>query len=310
MGEAPWNGIYRIGNVNKNVNSSSFVQTRLRPELPDFAQPCQLRPNQAESQLPRISGGWRFWPGFLDGVMAAMDLLRVEQLQREFTDKFVIVEGNRPELARFQGITGRVRTVNMSGQALVEFEAYNNIGWYDISPAFLKVIDAPLPPKTPPKAEAPAAKDAAAKPAAPKPAAGPKPSGASAADILAAARAGKAAAPAAPASEKKPTTAEILAAARRPSGAEATAAPKAETKKPSTADILAAARGKAAAPAAPVAKPAPPKPAPEPEPEPVAAAPEPEPTPEPAPVAKAAPAGAVPKDTPGILAYCRKTDGK
>lgn len=239
-----------------------------------------------------------------------MDLLRVEQLQREFTDKYVVVHGNRPELARFQGITGRVKTVNMSGQALVEFDAYNNIGWYDISPVFLKVIDAPLPPKETPKAEP---KAAAPKPAAAKPAAAPKPTGGSTADILAAARGGKPATPAAPAGEKKPSTADILAAARRPSAPEAKAAPEAarpaaEPKKQTTAEILAAARGKAApAAAVPAAKAAP-------KPEPVAAAPEPEPKPAPvveaAPAAKSSAKGSLPKDIPGMLAYCRQTDGK
>jgi len=36
---------------------------------------------------------------------------------------------------------GLVRTVNMSGRALVEFDAYDNIGWYDIEVDYLKVVD-------------------------------------------------------------------------------------------------------------------------------------------------------------------------
>jgi len=36
----------------------------------------------------------------------------------------------------FAALTGSVKTVNMSGRALVEFDGYNNIGWFDIDPAF------------------------------------------------------------------------------------------------------------------------------------------------------------------------------
>ena len=57
---------------------------------------------------------------------------RVEELKREYTDKYVVVDASRPELARFRGLTGMIKTVNMSGRALVEFDGYNNIGWYDI----------------------------------------------------------------------------------------------------------------------------------------------------------------------------------
>ena len=44
------------------------------------------------------------------------------QLQREYTDKFVVADASRPELTRFRGLTGVVKTVNMSGRALVEFD--------------------------------------------------------------------------------------------------------------------------------------------------------------------------------------------
>ena len=93
-------------------------------------------------------------------------------LQKQWTDKYVVVDLNRPELKRFSGQTGTVKTVNFSGRALVQFDGHNNIGWYDIDPAFLKVVDAPLPkPEKAEKAEkkaAPAAEMAAApaKPAA------------------------------------------------------------------------------------------------------------------------------------------------
>ena len=69
----------------------------------------------------------------------------IEKLKGDYTDRFVIVDEQRPELRRFKGMTGTVRTVNMNGHALVEFDEYNNIGWYDINLDFLKVVDKPLP---------------------------------------------------------------------------------------------------------------------------------------------------------------------
>src|SRR5205809_1765463 len=113
----------------------------------------------------------------------------IEKLKKQYTDKYVVVDDARPELQRFRGLTGAVKTVNMSGKALVEFDGYNNIGWYDIDPAFLRVVPAPAPKPAEstkdkaaaPKAESPKAPAAGAKPigekktpaaAAPKPAAG------------------------------------------------------------------------------------------------------------------------------------------
>ncbi|HXT57252.1 MAG TPA: hypothetical protein VN699_01405, partial [Pirellulales bacterium] len=149
---------------------------------------------------------------------------QIEKLKREYTDKYVVVDAGRPDLARFRGITGRVKTINMSGRALVEFDAYNNIGWYDIALDFLKVVDQP-PPKPAESHEKPAKKEA--------PAAG-----------------AKAAAPkvAAPAGEKKLSPIEM---ARAQGAAKKTG----EGPKKSTADILAAARGKGAAPVAKAAQP-------------------------------------------------------
>ncbi len=139
----------------------------------------------------------------------------------------------------------------MSGRALVEFADYHlNIGWYDIDPSYLKLIDAPLPPK--PK-EAPAKEPAAKKPpgevasAAGKPAAAPKPAGKpaagkpSTADILAALRGGAVA--------KTQATGEPASAGggatTKPAAPKPAAAPsaKVDRAKMSVADMLAAARG-------------------------------------------------------------------
>jgi hypothetical protein len=155
----------------------------------------------------------------------------IENLKNTYTDKNVLVDADRPELGRFQGLTGTVRTVNMSGRALVEFDGHKNIGWFDIDVDFLKLVDKPAPAETP--AASPAAKkpDATAKPdAAPT-----DPSKMNVADMLAAAR-GESAAPTAAeepaAEEEKPTTVA------------------ADPASMSVADMLAAARGESAAPTA------------------------------------------------------------
>lgn len=255
----------------------------------------------------------------------------IEKLRREYTDRCVVVDDQRPELRRFRGMTGIVKTVNMSGRALVQFDGNNNIGWYDIEPDFLRIVEAPAPKKAEAKAAKPAvprtqvasaatAKAAAAKPTVAKPAAGKKPAGAagmSVADILAAVRGGASAkvseTPAKPVETKpggkpeakKMSTAEILAAARSKkaggsAGVPVQAAPspsavKSPTKPApgtmSTAEILAAARAGRAGGASAVATPAPV---------------------ESPPVAKAEPAKEPdPKklSTAEILAMCRKSDG-
>lgn len=95
-----------------------------------------------------------------------MSIERAEKLKELLTDKFVVVDAGVPELKRFQNWTGKVRTVNMNCRALVEFDGPVDIGWYDIDPDYLKVVDGPIK-----KAPAPAAKAAPAesKPAATAP---------------------------------------------------------------------------------------------------------------------------------------------
>ena len=195
----------------------------------------------------------------------------IEKLRGEYTDKYVTVDDQRPELRRFGGLTGVVKTVNMNGRALVQFDGRNNVGWYDIDVNFLKVIDEPLAepedkaarPRTTPKAPSALEKARRKKSAsAVEPGAKKK----STTDILAAARGKKAAdaptaksdataAPPVQAKGGKMSTADILAAARAkkatdaPIGkSDAIVAPPAKSKggKMSTADILAAARAKKA----------------------------------------------------------------
>jgi hypothetical protein len=53
-----------------------------------------------------------------------------EALKREWTDQYVEVNADRPELKRFAGIVGRVVTVNHNNKAVIDFQ---DGGWYDIS---------------------------------------------------------------------------------------------------------------------------------------------------------------------------------
>lgn len=185
----------------------------------------------------------------------------IEKLKQEYTDKYVIVDGSRPELRRFGGLTGTVRTVNMSGRALVEFDAYNNIGWYDIDVDFLKVIDQPLAkPEAKPAAKAAAKASPKAAPTAKKDAPAAKSAaGMSMEEMLAAARANKgggAAAAPAKTDPKGMSVADVMAAARTDKGGGGAAAPAPAKKDPkamSVEEMLAAARGETSGGGAPAA---------------------------------------------------------
>ena len=53
-----------------------------------------------------------------------------EQLKKEWTDQYVLVKPERPELKRFEGVVGRVVTVNWNRKAIIDFQ---DGGWYDIT---------------------------------------------------------------------------------------------------------------------------------------------------------------------------------
>ncbi|MFO1006003.1 MAG: hypothetical protein U0929_08590 [Planctomycetaceae bacterium] len=232
-----------------------------------------------------------------------MSIAQAERLKAELTDKYVIVAEGVPELRRFVGLTGTVKTVNMSCRALVQFNGPVDISWYDIDPSFLKVVDAPLPKKAEVKAEA---APAAAKPAVAKPAAGGK----SPLDAIRAAGAAKpAAAPAAGGAKPSPLDMIRKQAAAKSEGAAPAAAPAAASgaalsplekiRQQAAAKAAGSAPAAAAAPEAQAAAP-------------VAPAPSPEPVPAPEAKAPAAPAPAAagrPKTTAEVLAAIRKQAG-
>lgn len=53
-----------------------------------------------------------------------------DALTRAWTDQYVLVNPDRPELKRFAGIVGRVVTVNHNNKAVIDFQ---DGGWYDIT---------------------------------------------------------------------------------------------------------------------------------------------------------------------------------
>jgi hypothetical protein len=63
-----------------------------------------------------------------------------DSLKREWTDQYVQVNPEQPELRRFAGIVGRVVTVNCNNKALVDFQ---DGGWYDVSASeqYLRKLD-------------------------------------------------------------------------------------------------------------------------------------------------------------------------
>ncbi|MBI3838055.1 MAG: hypothetical protein HY288_08995 [Planctomycetia bacterium] len=237
---------------------------------------------------------------------------QIEKLKQDLTDKYVIVDANMPELMRFDGHVGQVKTVNMNGRALVQFEAWNNIGWYDIDVDCLKIVPKPAVRVEEKKHEA--KREAAPKPAAkPSPAVGEKKlsplemarmQGAAKSSVASPKPAGDRTAGAAGAAKK--STADILAAARAAKaataadGVEKPAAPKAKL---STADILATARAKKAADATVAAAAVEARPAVS------AAAPTAVANSKPTAAKPVLPAGQRPS-VPEILAWCRQHDAK
>ena len=255
----------------------------------------------------------------------------IEKLQQEYTDKFVVVDDQLPELQRFVGMTGIVRTVNMNGRALVEFDGHSNIGWYDIDIDFLRVIDEPLPADAAVKEKSAVTKEAKEDkedkaPSELKKARASKEGGEmSADDVLAAAKSEPVVTAEAESSEEPPpadasaiSVDDILAAARGDAGNAAETAPVEQEESaveeeaeeevaeaPAAVDasamsvdeILAAARGESgnAAETAPVEQE---ESAVEEAEEAVEGAEE-----------EAVPSGEIPTDLDGIIAYCQRVDG-
>ena len=284
-------------------------------------------------------------PKKLWGAHLGMVFAHIEKLKQEYTDKYVTVDEQRPELQRFGHMTGIVKTVNMNGRALVEFDGFENIGWDDIEIDFLKVVDKPVVHETTkktPAAKAPSelekaraadSKTTGGKPSvedvlAEAPTDKPSTSGAqsksaakdvqsmSVEDVLAAARGGEGGAKVAP--SNSPTgdaddVAAVLEAARKPksdpaAASTSAAAPSLDPKSMSVADVLAAARGNQAASPTSGQDAAVEEPS---SPEKAAAEDISESAQEPASATEeqVEEVGELPTDVEGILVYCRERDG-
>jgi hypothetical protein len=89
---------------------------------------------------------------------------RIEKLKQEYTGQIVMIDSDRPELARLKNVPGKVRTVNFNGRALVEFDGVDRT-WYDLEIDYLKVVDKSEPNGT----EAPAAEPLSKAPNKPEP---------------------------------------------------------------------------------------------------------------------------------------------
>jgi hypothetical protein len=178
-----------------------------------------------------------------------MSFESVETLKKQLTDKYVVADVSTAELRRFEGLTGVVKTVNMSGKALVQFDNPVDISWYDIDPAYLTVVDQPVKKAPPAKAAAPAEKKVvpAAKPAA-------KPAGKSPLE-LARAQAAAAKAGGAPAGDKPLSKIELARQQAAKAGGSPAASSKPSDGKPLSKIELA--RQQAAAAKKPAAEPVP-----------------------------------------------------
>lgn len=191
-----------------------------------------------------------------------MSFETVERLKQDYTDKWVTVDTSTPELRRFVGLSGQIKTINMNGRALVQFDSPVDIAWYDIDLSYLKVINAPLPKKTAEKHAEPAEKKAAP---APRPAATGGKSPLELAREQAAAKAAKAAkaaggaAPAAATGDKPLSKLEIARQQAAAAKARATggAAPAATPPAAEPAPVAVAPTPPPATPAPPAANPAP-----------------------------------------------------
>jgi hypothetical protein len=62
--------------------------------------------------------------------MDLAETARHEEIRREWIDQYVRVNPQYPELKRFEGIVGRVVTVNWNNKAVVDFQ---DGGWYDVT---------------------------------------------------------------------------------------------------------------------------------------------------------------------------------
>lgn len=82
----------------------------------------------------------------------AVDSAELERLVEQYAGRSVVVDAQRPELARMAGKRGRIITINCNGRALVQFDGVDT-AWYDFDPDFLKLVEPVTEPVADPPAE-------------------------------------------------------------------------------------------------------------------------------------------------------------
>lgn len=66
----------------------------------------------------------------------------LEALKQQYVGRTVEISSARPQLARFAGRKGLVKTINFNGQALVQFEGPDQ-AWYDVDLDQLTIVTDP-----------------------------------------------------------------------------------------------------------------------------------------------------------------------
>ena len=74
--------------------------------LPGAVNSARIRPSEAKCRPSGL------------GAVFRCKLSKSKRRSGDYTDKYVMVDASRPELARFKDIVGQVKTVNMSGKRL------------------------------------------------------------------------------------------------------------------------------------------------------------------------------------------------
>ena len=68
---------------------------------------------------------------------------QIAALRERWLDQTVTVRPRRSDLMRFEGRTGTVKAVNFNGHCLVQFDAGQDVSWYDLAPSDLTAIEQP-----------------------------------------------------------------------------------------------------------------------------------------------------------------------
>ncbi len=77
--------------------------------------------------------------------------LQIQKLRQDYSNRYVVLESDRPESRRFQGRIGLVKTITMNCQALVEWVDSADRAWYAFDLDDLRLVDRPVRPTSSPR---------------------------------------------------------------------------------------------------------------------------------------------------------------